>query len=331
MHLPGLGENGAEEKSIDSPGRGVLQSDTDRTRSPSPAAAANSWLSKPPNRGTGPPLKFTGFRNENIQSITRPDFEKQQPTARLILKTKMENAPDSSSPAPPGSAQHPVLHPRLTYGFHHRRSRPETSHQKAVNINRKMRIENIIHKKLVTEQKRVRREKRQETSTYGFRAMSRIINLPEDYDTEDEGSWGPGGLVPNPNEQEDYGGEALRHKKVVDRAIRRLAREGQTGSLTGLGQSLNPRKRKSREYDDNDRREGNRNQKRSKSSGGQGLRPTGECQDKGSQEDGLDDLDLDLLGESRDEHGEEDMDDESGADDTEEGDDETEEDGREDA
>ena len=287
-------------------------------------------MSKPTNRGTGPPLKFTGFRNENIQSTTRPDFEKQQPTARLILKTKTENAPESSSPAPPGSA-HPVLHPRLTYGFHHRRSRPETSHQKAVNINRKMRIENIIHKKLVTEQKRVRRKKRLETSTYGFRAMSRIIDLPEDYDTEDESSWGPGGLVPNPNEEEDYGGEALRHKKVVDRAIRRLAREGQIGSLTGLGQSLHPRKRKGREYDDNDKGEGNRHQKRIKSSAGQVLRPAGESHDRerGSHEEGLDDLDLDLLGESRDERGEEEMDDESGIDDTEEGDDETEEEGGE--
>lgn len=192
-----------------------------------------------------------------------------------------------------------------------------------------MRIENIIHKKLVTEQKRVRRKKRLETSTYGFRAMSRIIDLPEDYDTEDEGSWGPGGLVPNLNEEEDYGGEALRHKKVVDRAIRRLAREGQTGSLTGLGQSLHPRKRKAREYDDSDKREGDRHQKRIKTSAGHG--PAGESRDRdrGSQEEGLDDLDLDLLGESRDEHGEE-MDDESGIDDSEEGDDETEEEGGED-
>ena len=177
--------------------------------------------------------------------------------------------------------------------------------------------------------------------------MRRILDLPEDYDTEDEEACGPGGLVPNSHEEEDFGGEALKHKKVVDRAIRRLARDGQPSPLTNLTQTLQVRRRKARGYDDDaigtvrERRvtttsHGRQPNKRGKSIGKASLQPPLEesrSRSRGaqeSQEDGLDDLDLDLLGESRDENekGEgEEGDEESGIDDTEEGegDDDTEE------
>ena len=302
----------------DSPSRVVPPSDTDRTRSPSPAAA-NLWMPKPSIRSAGP-AKLANSRSENATPATRLDFERQQPTTRLVLKTRSDRLPESSSPVPPGSG-HPILHPNLQSSLHHRRSRPETSHQKAVNINRKMRVDNILHKKLVSAHRRICRRKRQETSTFGFLAMTRIIELPEDYDTADESSWGPGGLVPNPGEAEDYGAEALIHKKVIDRAIRRLAREEQLGLLSDLSQSFRPHKRKARDYDDFDVREHGKSGKRSKHAGTLRSAQATDHHENGSLGEGLDDLDLDLLGESREEdRGEDKADDESGLDDTEDGD-----------
>ena len=136
--------------------------------------------------------------------------------ARIILKTKVDRAIGSSSPAP-GNVS--VSAP------HARRARPETSHQRAVNLNRKMRIDNILHKKLVKEQNLMNKAKRKQGFNRSFMAMTRIVQLPDDYDSEEESSWGSGGIVPNPEEMQDYGGEALSNKKVFDRIWRRLGRE----------------------------------------------------------------------------------------------------------
>ena len=163
---------------------------------------------------------------------------------RLVLKTQSETNYYSSSPVPPG-AGHPILQATPPTISHSRRARPETSHQKAVNNNRKARVENLLHKKLTREQDQIRRANRSRSVTFGHRAMQRIAALPADYDTEDEDSFGPGGLVPGPDEEDDFGAEALKRKKVLDRAVRRLYR-GQEGApdaqqsyaLGGLSQGL---------------------------------------------------------------------------------------------
>ena len=152
--------------------------------------------------------------------------------------------------------------------------------------------------------------------------MSRIINLPEDYDTDDEGSWGPGGLVPNQEEDSDFGGEALKHKKVLDRALRRLTRQEEGGSLGGLCRKL----RRERTVDMQIQRRvinGRFGRKRRGSIGpGEPRQEVVADPSQGGQSVGLDDLDLDLLGEGRgDGHGEEEShNEESGGDDTEDGD-----------
>jgi hypothetical protein len=64
--------------------------------------------------------------------------------------------------------------------------------------------------------------------------MSRIVDLPDDYDTDDAGGFGPGGLVPSSAEGEDFGGEARALRKVIERALRRLARE-EGGAVSGAG------------------------------------------------------------------------------------------------
>ena len=242
---------------------------------------------------------------------------------RIILKTKMDQIPNSSSPAPPGAA-HPILHTsNNTNGVNQRRPRPETSHQKAVNLNRTMRMNHILHNQLGTEHERIRKKKKNESSSFGFLAMKRIIYLPDGYDSEDEHSYGPGGLVPNPGEEEDYGEEALRGKKHLDRAVRRLDREAHGGPLRGLVKSFQKRKKARYESgDEEDQGQRRYSMKASKTNGSasHGMQAR-HRRDRASHEEGLDDLDLDLLGESReDDQVDEDMEDgESGMEDESEG------------
>jgi Ino eighty subunit 1 len=56
--------------------------------------------------------------------------------------------------------------------------------------------------------------------------------LPEGYDTDDENSWGKGGLCPNPDEEEDFGEAAGFYLSVVRKAARRLQRWDWDGMLS---------------------------------------------------------------------------------------------------
>ena len=164
-----------------------------------------------------------------------------------------------------------------------------------------MRIDRILFEKLAMEHRRVRATRKKQGRTGIFRAMRRIRNLPDNYDTEDEDAWGPGGLFPEREELEDYGEEATYAKKVLDRAVRRLTRELNEGTVDGSKREHRKRKRKPENVPTNDDQYGFTARKRSRfnddypSSRGRGP---GRNQ---AAEEGLDDLDLDLLGESREE------------------------------
>ena len=193
-------------------------------------------------------------------------------------------------------------------------------------MNRKMRIDSILHKKLIRLHSQVRRRKREQTSTSVYTAMSRIIHLPEDYDTEDEGAWGPGGLVPNKDEENDYGGEALRHKKVIDRALRRLARDDRGGRLTDLGYSLHGGKRKPGANARTETFGTRRFRAQNKRQDGQGPQHVDGSGDQAAPGGALDDLDLDLLGEGREgDRAEDESNEDSGMDESEDGDENSEE------
>ncbi|KAL4890923.1 hypothetical protein BDV59DRAFT_183393 [Aspergillus ambiguus] len=146
---------------------------------------------------------------------------------RLILKTKMEHTPDASSPAPPGTG-HPVLSRFATDSAANappssRRPRPLTQHQLAVEQNRRQRIEYLLAKRK-GEAYRILRAKREKEIP--FARYGRLLQgLPEGYDTEDEeNSWGKGGLLPNPEEEEDFGECANYYLSVIRKAARRLDR-----------------------------------------------------------------------------------------------------------
>lgn len=330
----------------------IISSDTDRTPSPSPIDERRFRSMKlDPNRrilGLGgiiddsPEERYWAAKaaedkallNNSVPASVRPP----------VFKTRMDQRPDHSTPAPPGIS-HPILHAGNSNGvISQRRPRPETSHQKAVNINRKMRIEHILHRQLLAHHSSIRRLKKKERSSFGFTAMKRIKDLPDGYDTDDERAWGPGGLVPNLDdidEKDDFGEEALRQRKYIDRAVRRLIRDDIGGPLEGLVKGYRKRKRKASEGYGMVSRGGGRVASGGGTAGGAGTRGRGEGEERGARkrnkhhanhregrdgvpsrrersegerrEEGLDDLDLDLLGESRDDDHDDDMDGESGA------------------
>ena len=242
---------------------------------------------------------------------------------RIVFKTRVDHKLDVSTPAPPGMG-HPIIPTGNSNGHGHRRSRPETSHQKAVNMNRKMRIDHILHKQMLDHHHLIRRGEKRRQSSFFFTAMRRIHELPDGYNTENEDSWGPGGLVPNLGEKEDFGEAALRHKKVLDRAVRRLLRENDRGPMPDLVRGYRKRKRKHSICKNG----AESSPKRPTNHVGRVEARADQNRDRERQE-GLDDLDLDLLGESRDhDQIEDEVDEESAAvEDSEgEGDDATEDD-----
>lgn len=292
-----------------------VPSDTDRTRSPSPFGenAHNIYKSTP----NGHRLGANGVSRE-ILSATQASFAEsprglpdQFPSQRIILKTRPYR-PNGSSPGPARSSSQPPGSHSTPNMLGSRRSRPETSHQKAVNMNRKMRIDHIIHQKLMQEHAFVRQRREGQKRTTFFRSMRRIRDLPDDYASDKDDSWGPGGLLPNADEEEDYGEEALELKKVLDRTVRRLEREENGRLPSEMRTAHRKRKRRSEDHMSEDEHDGFTGNGREKLGGK-------------SRDERLDDLDLDLLGESRDEEQmDEEQDDDSGDDDS---DDMTEEEG----
>ena len=212
-------------------GPSPARSEVDRTRSPSPTTG-------PPINAPKPRRPAPNGRSSTAAAADSDAVEPQAdrpPAGRIILKShRLERHPASSPPVPPG-AGHAVLNAATP---HARRARPETSHQRAVNHNRRLRVDRLLHRQLRAAQREARRRLKARARP-AYRALARVWDLRDDYDTEDEGvSWGPGGLVPNPAEDSDWGGEALRHRKVLARGERRLAREHRAAEL---GRPVRPR------------------------------------------------------------------------------------------
>lgn len=172
-------------------------------------------------------------------------------SGRVLMKTsKAQNqgiydpgTPDSIQAQPPGAA-HPILQQfshgadgtarneptpattaTTTTAAGHRRPRPLTQHQLAVEASRRQLTVRLLAKK----KKEIFAElrKKRERSNFVLRAAHRIKNLPAGYDSDDEGtSWGMGGLGQNPDggEEDDFGEEAEMWMNVIGKVKRRLER-----------------------------------------------------------------------------------------------------------
>lgn len=258
-----------------------------------------------------------------------PLTDRHEPSSnvRLVLKAR-DNNPQSISPALPPGVGHPTFLSNSN-AYSYRRSRPQTSHQKAVDINRKMRVEHILHQQLTDVHKEIRRQKEWTGESLGYSAMRRIYDLPGEYDSDDERWGGPGGLVQGQGEDDDYGEDALRLKKALDRAARRLERDANGLVFNGVVRWHGKRKRKQekRQSDDPPQQGVFKRPRKREDEPPRPLRMSDTRPDEGArqqqggrrqanglkQEESLDDLDLDLLGESRDdENGEGELEDESG-------------------
>ncbi|KAL9605085.1 MAG: hypothetical protein Q9219_000019 [cf. Caloplaca sp. 3 TL-2023] len=304
-------------------------------RSPSPIHRSYGIPRASAAEYPGTEMMMTGVMNDISPGIQddhgRPWADRHESAnLRLVLKARGDNTPTASPAVPPGLG-HPTF-PSNANAYSYRRSRPQTSHQKAVDINRKMRVDHILHQQLIKLHQDIRRRKRQRGPPFGYTTMKRIWDLAEDYDSEDERSGGPGGLVPNPTEDEDYGEGALRHKKALERAIQKL---GKAGNGNGFSRVIHrPGKRKGKQErngSDVQAEEGAQKVRQAGVELSERLKPNRMTPIKGGrqqggrrpgmglkQEESLDDLDLDLLGENHDdENGEGDVEEDSGLDETE--------------
>lgn len=166
-------------------------------------------------------------RSRNKRPKRESSLSRSAGHQRLVLKTHSEQSPDAVSPAPAGSGQ-PMLsrfvtEPALAQQPSARRPRPLTQHQLAVEQYRRQRIEYLLAKRK-NEAYRVFRAKRESEIPFG-RTGRLLQGIPDGYDTEDEErSWGMGGVLPNPDEEEDFGECASYFLSVVRKAARRLDR-----------------------------------------------------------------------------------------------------------
>ncbi|WEW61318.1 adenylate kinase domain-containing protein [Emydomyces testavorans] len=164
-------------------------------------------------------------RPKRDSSANRPAGGQPQ---RLVLKTRMDQTSDASSPAPPGAA-HPILNQyssgntaSVNHNVASRRPRPLTQHQIALEQNRKQRVHYALAQRRAETWNalRIRRE-----NEVPFARAGRLLHsLPASYDTDSENSWGKGGICPNPEEEEDYGEAASFYFSVIRKVARRLQR-----------------------------------------------------------------------------------------------------------
>ena len=233
--------------------------DTDGTRSVSPGLhqPLEAGSSRTASRPSGSEMHIGSILNENAAGGTPPYIHRsgrgrwprdvggdRGGPQRIILKTKMHQIPDSTSPAPPG-AGHPVLHSNPD-----RRQRPLTAHQQAVERNRQQRVEYLLDRKKRTMYER-RKKKREEEGSI-WRALKRCEEMEDPFmNSEEEGfkdtngpfkDQGFGGLTALVNEDEDYGEEVAAYSAALRRARRRLDRWEEAGKANGgfLGAKKEP-------------------------------------------------------------------------------------------
>ncbi|EER25310.1 hypothetical protein CPC735_019140 [Coccidioides posadasii C735 delta SOWgp] len=163
-------------------------------------------------------------RPKRDSSVNRPPGSQPQ---RLVLKTRMDQTPDTSSPAPPG-AGHPILNQYVSGDMHSngpagsRRPRPMTQHQIALEQNRKQRVDYVLAQRRMDAWNSLRTRREKEVP---FARAGRLLqSLPTGYDTDDENSWGKGGICPKPEEEEDYGEAASFYFSMIRKVARRLQR-----------------------------------------------------------------------------------------------------------
>ncbi len=259
--------NGLRSKSQHSKAGSMMDyySDTDRTRSVSPAdMQSHPASSKPvpgmrintllnedehsvlPTSGTGKgPGRGNWGRNRNKDATAVINVPRLKSKADYPRQTQ---TPDASSPnIGPGGPTGP-------HGFYlplngtdptQKRSRPLTAHQVAIERYRKERVDYILDRRLRFVYEGHKEYRGKESAI--IRAWRRCAALPDGYDTdEDEGHRLPGGFATlgTTAEPSDFGEEVHSVAQALRRAARRLDRWDGELAETSVGSVPSRRSRK---------------------------------------------------------------------------------------
>jgi Ino eighty subunit 1 len=225
-------------------------SDTDRTRSVSPPAKAtpnmriNTLLNDEAPMSTPAPSKGSGRGN---WSRTKTGTGGPRSFRSKLDANASQDGQSPSGNAPTFSGPHGFYLPLNGSDPAHKRTRPLTQHQLAVEQYRRRRVDVILDRGLRLEYKAASRRRRKANSF--MRAWIRCKGMADGYDTDednnDPGHNGdehgtstpppmPAGLVPLNfgGEVNDHGEEAYYRAKMVGRALRRLDRweNGKSGA-----------------------------------------------------------------------------------------------------
>lgn len=222
-------------------------SDTDRTRSVSPPGSVyNTGKKATPN------MRINTLLNEDGQASTpapkgpgRGNWSRKTASAVRGFKSKLDaaNSQDGQSPsanAPTFSGPHGFYLPLNGSDPTHKRTRPLTQHQLAVEQYRRRRVDVILDRGVRKEYKLA--AKRREAQAPLLRAWIRCKGIKEGYDSEEDTNdfyhqdinshnnraEPPllAGLVPIDygGEENDYGEECYYRAKMLNRVMRRMDR-----------------------------------------------------------------------------------------------------------
>lgn len=164
--------------------------------------------------------------------------------ARLDAQANSQDgqSPSANAPPPGYAGPHGFYLPLNGSDPSHKRTRPLTQHQLAVEQYRRRRVEVILDRGIRIEYKRAQRRRRQDGSF--MRAWVRCKGMQDGYDTDEESNIQAiqqpeieirltktpppmlAGLIPLDfgGELDDHGEEAYHRSKMLTRAIRRMER-----------------------------------------------------------------------------------------------------------
>ncbi|KAF2876516.1 hypothetical protein BDV95DRAFT_560955 [Massariosphaeria phaeospora] len=221
-------------------------SDTDRTRSASPPGSVYNIGKK-----STPNMRINTLLNEDGPASSpapkgpgRGNWSRNR-TDKRGFKTKLENSQDAPSPLANAAAimngPHGFYLPLNGSEPAHKRTRPLTQHQLAVEQYRRRRVEVILDRGIRVEYQRAAKRRRRDGAF--MRAWVRCTGTLDGYDTDDESNMQPflqpdievsaktpppmfAGLVPlnYGGEVDDRGEEAYHRAKMLNRALRRMER-----------------------------------------------------------------------------------------------------------
>jgi Ino eighty subunit 1 len=225
-------------------------SDTDRTRSASPSTSVyNTTKKSTPNMRINTLLNDDGSASSPApKSMGRGNWTRTRPAGSgpRNFRSRFEagTSQDGQSPSASGptfTGPHGFYLPLNGSDPSHKRTRPLTQHQLAVEQYRRRRVDVILDRGIRIEYKAAARRRR--TANTLMRSWVRCKGMPDGYDTDEESnalpfSIGemdigtktpppmPAGLVPLDfgGEVNDHGEESYYKAKMLSRALRRLER-----------------------------------------------------------------------------------------------------------